>query len=548
MKRYLKLWILPFILVVLSLGVQNLALSAWNSVVDFNAPEFSVEPGGKSEALTHQVVIVVVDALRVDTFNKMKYLSGLKQNGAFFVLKTGEPSLSLPGWTVISTGAYQEITGVTTNWFEGPVSSDSIFSEAETNGLQAAIVGTDGWEVLFSNVTKRISARKWDSYITFDEETLSIAFDYLKENPNLLLVHFVDTDESGHQFGGASSEYQGYADHIDTLIEELLRNLSKDTILIITADHGTINTGGHGGWEDVVTYVPLLIYGKGIKIGDFGRANQTDIAPTVSILLGIPIPSKSQGNILFDALDLDEGKKAELSYLLLNQKLRFAEGYTKSLGMQGPPIASVPENLSFKDVFEKSKMLDENVASQKKERIRSEQISNIPLFLIVLLLPIIAFWYLKKRFSLSYKIPFSCSLLYLVFYNAIFFGSGKNISLSSINQEANLAQFFNTAMAYAAVSVIISVLILSFIERKKTRYEVARDTVLLSAFVAFLLALQIDLFFLYNGPLIKWYIPNMFLTFKYYLDMLTFLATGFVSVVLPFISMGFVWVLRKTRV
>jgi hypothetical protein len=103
-------------------------------------------------------------------------------------------------------------------------------------------------------------------------------------------------------------------------------------------------------------------------------------------------------------------------------------------------------------------------------------------------------------------------------------------------------------MMYAAISLIISAIMLSLLERRKERYETAKSTVILSALVAFLFIIQIDVFFLYNGPFIKWHIPNMFLAFKYYLDMLALVAVGYVSVILPFISMGGHWVWGRLKI
>lgn len=501
MNRYMKLWVIPLILAVISFGTQNLALSAWDSFVHFTPPEFEAEPGGRAEPLTDQVVLVVVDGLRVDAFNKMKYVSSLKEKGAYFVLKTGQPSLSYPTWATIATGAWQDVTGVTTNWFEGPVKQDSIFSLARDNGMTSYIVGSEGWDKLFGNAATEVYARKWeDAYYTFDEETLDKALEYLRKNPNLLLVHFVDTDEAGHDFGGASPEYQKYADHIDTLIEKLHRNMNEDSILIVTADHGQIDRGGHGGWEDIVTNVPLVMVGKGIRQGDFGKAEQTNIAPTVTHLLGLPYPPYAQGPDLLIKVTI-----------------------VRVFG--DPPLF----------IFKVYKAI-------------KSHLSNILLFLAVLLLPLAAFWYARRRWKLSYKLPFLMSLLFFAIYYAIFFASGKTISLSAINEEDLLQQFFNQVMMYAAISLIISAIMLSLLERRKERYETAKSTVILSALVAFLFIIQIDVFFLYNGPFIKWHIPNMFLAFKYYLDMLALVAVGYVSVALPFISMGAHWVWGRLKI
>jgi len=540
MNRYMKLWVILLILALISFGTQNLALSAWDSFVHFTPPEFEAEPGGRAEPLTRQVVLVVVDGLRVDAFNKMKYVSSLKEKGAYFVLKTGQPSLSYPTWATIATGAWQDVTGVTTNWFEGPVRQDSIFSLARDNGMTSYIVGSEGWEKLFGNVATKVYAREWkDSYNTFDEKTLEKALEYLGENPNLLLVHFVDTDEAGHDFGGASPEYQKYADHIDTLIEKLHKSMSEDSVLIVTADHGQIDRGGHGGWEDVVTNVPLVMIGEQIYQGEFEQAEQGDVAPTVSALLGLPMPPYSQGKILVG------GFYPDVTYYWLSwaQRYELYVSHSRSFGVEYDMIPMKYETTD--DYYE---YLYNKYQFGKNCGIVAESIRNLPLFLIVLLLPLTALYYARRRWKLSYKLPFLISLLFFAIYYAIFFASGKTISLSAINEEDLLQQFFNQVMMYAAISLISSAIVLSLLERRKERYEVAKSTVILTALVALLFVIQIDVFFLYNGPFIKWYIPNMFLAFKYYLDMLALVAVGYVSVALPLISMGTHWVCGRLKI
>lgn len=178
----------------------------------------------------------------------------------------------------------------------------------------------------------------------------------------------------------------------------------------------------------------------------------------------------------------------------------------------------------------------------------SSHIFNILIFFILLLVPLIAFWYARRRWKFSYKLPLLISLLFFAIYYAIFFASGKTISLSAINEEDLLQQFFNQVMMYAAISLIISAIMLSLLERRKEKYEIAKSTVILSALVAFLFIVQIDVFFLYNGPFIKWHIPNMFLAFKYYLDMLALVVVGYASIALPFISIGAHWVWGRLKI
>ena len=52
------------------------------------------------------------------------------------------------------------------------------------------------------------------------------------------------------------------------------------------------------------THVPLLFFGKGVAHGaTFKRTEITDIAPTISALLGISFPNAATGNVLEFVLD-----------------------------------------------------------------------------------------------------------------------------------------------------------------------------------------------------------------------------------------------------
>ena len=55
----------------------------------------------------------------------------------------------------------------------------------------------------------------------------------------------------------------------------------------------------HGSPQVYDTHVPLLFYGNGVKKGKtFKKTKVTDIAPTISALLGIAAPNAATGNVL----------------------------------------------------------------------------------------------------------------------------------------------------------------------------------------------------------------------------------------------------------
>jgi len=82
---------------------------------------------------------------------------------------------------------------------------------------------------------------------------------------------------------------------------------------VITADHGVTDSGGHGGASPRETDVPLFAFGPGLVPGARLSLHQIDLAPTLSCLLGLPIPEGSLGRPAVEALaESDTARTARL--------------------------------------------------------------------------------------------------------------------------------------------------------------------------------------------------------------------------------------------
>lgn len=96
----------------------------------------------------------------------------------------------------------------------------------------------------------------------------------------------------------------------DNGIEMLLRNghnqkRSGDIIFVLEPSVISYSKTGssHGTGYNYDTHIPLLMYGAGIQPGEsYLRTNITDIAPTMSSLLGIAFPNGNIGNVIDAAL------------------------------------------------------------------------------------------------------------------------------------------------------------------------------------------------------------------------------------------------------
>jgi hypothetical protein len=90
----------------------------------------------------------------------------------------------------------------------------------------------------------------------------------------------------------------------DLILERVLGpvDLTTSTIVLV-ADHGHTDSGGHGGLEPEVVDVPLVMAGAGVRPGvTLVDAYLVDVAPTIAALLGLPAPGHALGRTLVEAL------------------------------------------------------------------------------------------------------------------------------------------------------------------------------------------------------------------------------------------------------
>jgi phosphopentomutase len=103
---------------------------------------------------------------------------------------------------------------------------------------------------------------------------------------DLVFANLVDFD----MLFGHRNDAEGYAralEQADTGIGRVVEAMKPQDILIITADHGCDPT--FPGTDHTREYVPLLVYGRGIRQGvDLGtRATFADVAASVADMLGV---------------------------------------------------------------------------------------------------------------------------------------------------------------------------------------------------------------------------------------------------------------------
>lgn len=490
-----------------------------------------------------RVVIVVVDGLRQDTSRQdMPGLNALRQRGADLSAVTGEPSFSYPGWTVIGSGAWQEVSGVVTNYYSGTVKLDNLFQEARSQGLRTAVVGSAGWGMLYrgwldvaETIQESSDYRDVAGAQAADAEALRKALALLQgeggsPSPDLLLVHFPGVDNVSHGYG-VGREARETAAHVDGLITQLAvaLDLSQDA-LVVTADHGHINRGGHGGWEPEVKTVPLVLVGRGIQPGTYPQARQADIAPTVAALLGLPMPAFNQGQPLLSLLQADPAQKGLIGQAAAIQLATFYDTYYQAVSqgrdLGGPFAQAIRSRYQARIASGDAQALDDYVreleaaaANVRERRLAGERQGRLPLAILLALLPLAYFAF--RRPSRDGLLALAGAALYFILFNFWYFLIlGYRWSLTAFNTEADVVSFVEGRVIQAVVVMLLAALAVGALARERPAGVAAAlglDTLFL---IGYALAVQILTFYWQWGVTSFWTIPDLRLGFKYYVDLI----------------------------
>lgn len=299
-----------------------------------------VLPDPHTPRLARRVFLVIVDGLRLDKSYELPFLDELRRRGVDTEAQSHYPTWSRPNYVSILTGVPPVASGVRTNHHSTPVELDSLMDRVKAAGMHVAFATDyDALPKLF--LRKRTGSEKpivedEEDEIDIDamERPLSEAairapdanfvspFDDARYAPwpggfseagaavaqgdaELVVLLVGAVDAAGHSHGGASPDYRVAAELADHALGRALGrvDLTQDAI-VVTADHGHTNRGGHGGIEPEVMTVPLILAGAGVRPGtNADDARLVDVAPTVATLLGIPAPGHGLGRTLDELLD-----------------------------------------------------------------------------------------------------------------------------------------------------------------------------------------------------------------------------------------------------
>lgn len=253
-----------------------------------------------------KVILVVLDGLNYQTARDcMGHLQALcaEGTGCLYQLQSELPSMSRPLYECLLTGVKPVLSGVVHNKVVRLSRCESIFSLAAAQGRVTAASAYHWVSELYNHApfdlvhdrivndeSKNIQHGvfyQWDDY---PDEAVIADGEMLRQryNPDFLLIHPMNIDDTGHHFGVDSAEYRNKTRSVDIYLSYYLQDwLDAGYQVIVTADHGMNNDATHGGILECERAVPCYVFGKAFSQKAEVVFPQTAMCGLVCELMGL---------------------------------------------------------------------------------------------------------------------------------------------------------------------------------------------------------------------------------------------------------------------
>ncbi|KAI5116507.1 hypothetical protein M0805_004670 [Coniferiporia weirii] len=239
------------------------------------------------------------------------------------------PTTTLQRIKGITTGSLPTFVDVGSSFGGSSIEEDSIISQLNKAGKRTAFMGDDTWMTVFPTLFSPNMTYPYDSFNvedlhTVDEGVIRHLFPLLKDKSgswDAIVGHFLGVDHVGHRVGPDHPAMKTKLLQMDKVLRQVVDLLEDDTLLVVLGDHGMDRKGDHGGDDVLETSAAMWIYSKGVPLQDSENMNavpsellpratypgasvahrwiqQIDIVPTLSLLLGLPIPFNSLGSVI----------------------------------------------------------------------------------------------------------------------------------------------------------------------------------------------------------------------------------------------------------
>ena len=298
------------------------------------------------QAKYSRVIMFIVDALRLDmilskdTDNKMnfQFMNDMLVNNSsqvhLFGFQADPPTTTSQRLKGLTTGSLPTFLDISQNFNSKSIKEDNIIDQFYKAKKKLVVLGDDTWSSLYPD---QFHIRyPFDSFNTRDIHTVddgieSHMWDHLHDKGqwDVFIAHFLGVDHIGHTYSSSHPYMSQRLQRMDHVLKKVVDSMDNDTLLLLFGDHGMTDDGNHGGssYEEITS--GLFAYSKQAsttddilnkkswdeKQGKFHVVDnlnlikqprlvrQIDLVPTLSLLMGIPIPFSNMGKIIPEFFD-----------------------------------------------------------------------------------------------------------------------------------------------------------------------------------------------------------------------------------------------------
>jgi hypothetical protein len=307
----------------------------------FNTPHTALEgvPHPKTAlpltpGLTRRLAVVLVDGLDYDGARALPAFAPLRRAGVLRPMRAAFPTYTSPAVVSIVAGLSPRESGIRLNGSldHGPHGTDRVTTEAGLAGVPVELWSRE-WKPFVELLEPPAGAMIRPGRVDFLATTIAAHLPLADRLPPLdgrsparaiTFVYLGEVDEIAHWHGTRSPEYRDAVSLVGALVDRYAATLDFDQdTLIVLSDHGHRPAGGHGGMEPEAQRAFLLARGPLLRQGvELDERPLRDVASTLSVLAGVPVPTTNLGRPMLDLLALGDREASLLLAAPFDQTTR----------------------------------------------------------------------------------------------------------------------------------------------------------------------------------------------------------------------------------
>ncbi|KAG6647002.1 GPI ethanolamine phosphate transferase 2 isoform X1 [Carya illinoinensis] len=289
----------------------------------------------------------------------MPYTQSLLANGVAigYHAKAAPPTVTMPRLKAMVSGAIGGFLDVAFNFNTQALLDDNLLGQFFSVGWKMVMLGDETWLKLFPGLFMRhdgVSSFFVKDTVQVDHNVSRHLGDELsRDDWHLLILHYLGLDHVGH-IGGRNSilmapkllEMDEVVKMIHTSIIANQDNGQGRTLLVVVSDHGMTDNGNHGGssydeTDSLALFIGLKNHGSEHASYTVNTVYQVDIAPTLALIFGVPIPKNNVGVLILGTFDSFTDEQ-HLKALELNswQLFRLLQAQLPGLSCENSPCES----------------------------------------------------------------------------------------------------------------------------------------------------------------------------------------------------------------